>query len=1235
MNSISSKYITKPLCSLLSLSILLSPLGNLAYAATTIALPNAPLAVSSKVKPNVLYTLDNSGSMAWETVTGYDGTGEYRGGNADTNAFYANSYNQIYYDPAVTYTPAVTWQNISMGNAPKTAANNNPFIAGQGTIDLTPTCVGATDSATDTTNIVNKKGVVIGTTTVDAPLPTSANCAAGTTRAKYAYYYLWDGATSIANNAPVNAAFPGRIDIIPGRTYPRPTTANPSGLKPATRTDCITIPTVANPTQCSYDEEIQNFANWYSYYRTRILMTKTVLGQVFGAIDQNTSSTNPPQFRVGFQTIDNASGDNASVTNGAYWLDIADYDATQKQTFFNTLYAITPTVGTPLRYAADRAGKLFSGTLTSGTTKAKDPVQYSCQQNYQILSTDGFWNEETLPSLPASNLDGAANITLPEKVKGSAGTLIGPTIPVARPYFDGSNTANTLSDVTYYYWATDLRKTGGACTNNGVDLCTKNNVPPNDKDPATWQHMTTYTVGLGANGKLDYQNSLDSNGFYSVTPKGDYAAILNGTKNWPAIPTTGTNQGNIPETIDDLWHAAINGHGIYFNAGDPSNLKRGLTNALLDISGRSQSGAGFTLDAAGIGDSTGAFVVKYDSATWSGSLAAQQVTLDTSGNLQFSTKWDARDKITAQASGTGWDTVRKIVTFDGSNKIPFRFANLSAAQKANLGVTADQQDTVDYLRGKPIARFRARNFLLGDIVSSEAVVVGAPKENYKDGLGNTGYEAWKSGKLGRESRIYVGANDGMLHAIDPDIAASDLTTGPGGKELWAYVSNLLFAGPNNTPAIDGLQALTKSSLFQHHFYVDQTPVYKDVDFARTKGVTTATPDWHTILVGGLNKGGKGFYALDITDPNPASTEAATATAKVLWEFTDPDMGYSFGQPQIAKTRKHGWVVFVSSGYNNTGNGYLYVLDVKTGALLEKISTGADAGGGMTEVTGWVPSAGDYTAEQVYGGDLNGNLWRFDVSQAASNTAAFPAPVKMATLTDSGGKAQPITTAPRIDLVGQDRWVVVGTGKMLSVGDELDKQQQSMYVFKDGNKALPYVNPGDTSGAPILPYGQTFPLAMRSANLVSISDADLINNNTGNLAGKMGWYHDLTGVDNGTGGSGGTEKIHITPIVKSGLVAWSTALPQIADACTNSLKGRVYAAGIADAQSRVLSGSGLGSAKMSFSAQDSDVIKLRVVSAKDGKDRLLAQTVDGKITSIDANLSPGSNGAKRLNWREIK
>lgn len=264
----------------------------------------------------------------------------------------------------------------------------------------------------------------------------------------------------------------------------------------------------------------------------------------------------------------------------------------------------------------------------------------------------------------------------------------------------------------------------------------------------------------------------------------------------------------------------------------------------------------------------------------------------------------------------------------------------------------------------------------------------------------------------------------MLHAFNGDTSGAP----GGGQERFAYAPSFAFNGPGSpaTPAVNGLAALATVD-YQHHFYVDSTPTVADVDFARAgvspSTVASGTFDWHTLLVGGLGKGGQGYYALDITDPTTMSGSETGLASKVLWEFTDPDLGYTFGRPVIAKTREYGWVVIIPSGYNNVngpvtnqGKGFLYILNAKTGALLAKVTTGvgtATTPSGLGYISGYTIDFADYTVEQIYGGDLLGNVWRFDVSQ--SSGATYPAPVAIAQLTDPSGAAQPVTAPPQIQV----------------------------------------------------------------------------------------------------------------------------------------------------------------------------------------------------------------------------
>jgi type IV pilus assembly protein PilY1 len=228
-------------------------------------------------------------------------------------------------------------------------------------------------------------------------------------------------------------------------------------------------------------------------------------------------------------------------------------------------------------------------------------------------------------------------------------------------------------------------------------------------------------------------------------------------------------------------------------------------------------------------------------------------------------------------------------------------------------------------------------------------------------------------------------------------------------------------------------------------------VVNDVCTANCTSATTAV--WKTILVAGLNGGGKGYFALDITSPT---------SPVLLWEFDttdDSDMGYSYGNPIVTKKADGTWVVLITSGYNNTtgsnpGKGFLYVLNASTGAVITKYGTGAgDATtpSGLAKINTYVPDALiNNTAEFVYGGDLLGNLWRFDINSAQSATNPF----KVALLKDPSGNTQPITVRPELAEVNGKRVLYVGTGRYLGTSDLTDTQQQTIYAISDDASGTP-------------------------------------------------------------------------------------------------------------------------------------------------------------------------------------
>jgi type IV pilus assembly protein PilY1 len=1220
MNIVQANKLKKIAAAILVLQLSLAPVGNAAYAAVT-DLTDIPLAAYSGVKPNIMYTLDNSGSMHYSTVTGYDGLAEYTapnpGSNAarNTHAYYSGAYNLVYYDPATTYKPAVTPLAISLGNANPAATRLDPFVnwngAGTGTAGGTLNTVNLTERCTPS-NLVTPPLPSYGVTTAGNGLYVTAtaangNCAtnANGVRARYAFYYLPSATANLQTATPADTDFPvaNRVDIIPTRlTYP----------KAATRTDCVTTPSTTAPTVCSYQEEIQNFANWFSYYRTRINMTKSALGLVFAGLED--------RFRIGFNTINDAAYNNqtAPALDTDYWQNVRDFNPAQKAAWFDKLYKVYPANGTPLRNQMQKIGRYYSGQLKS--LGAADPLQYSCQSNYHIMSTDGFWNAtEATPSNPVvGNQDNTQADGYSTLASGS---------------FDGTGQSNTLADVAMYYYKNDLRPGvpgSAACIGAipGVDVC-ENIVKTNRKDKATHQHMTTFTIGLGANGQNPYFDDYETRSDLAYAGKGYDANFWlsklkagNASFSWP-VPV-----GDTRTTIDDLWHAAVNARGTYLNAGDPASLTKGLTKILNEIAAReaSSAGAALTSNSLTASVSAGAFTVGYDSGDWSGNLTANTLAIDPITGFAITTPaWYAQPLLDTLAAGTGWKDNRKIFTVGKDDKpSPFIYDKLSSTQQTALV----NKDILAYIRGdNSNTSFRFRKHVLGDIVNSEPTYVKEASANYLE-ITNPGYAKFKLDALSRLPVVYVGGNDGMLHAFNGQVDLSKDAN--GGKELWAFVPPLVYQGPNNTPAVDGLAALANPD-YIHHPYVDAKPMVRDVDFKRTggdpKAVATNSTDWRTLLVSGYGKGGKGFFALDVTNPanDAGATEQNLADAKVLWQFTDPDMGYSFGRPQIAKTRKWGWVVVVSSGYNNItgsnpGQGFIYILNAATGALLQKIGTGVGSAAdpsGLTYLDGYYVDEGDYTIEQVYGGDLFGNLWRLDVSQAATVAGDFPAPVKIAVMTD-GTNTQPITTPPLIALGTNnvDRYVVVGTGKLLGTTDRADAKTQSFYVFRDGAKTAPYL-------PATLPAGFSFPLKRTDF-------AQLLDPLAGiSTTGKIGWYINLGHDSTVTSPS---ERVVIRPTVTTGAVVFATTIPTIGNACSGDTKSNIYGVSLEKGKSLIKDENGL---TLAFLASKIGIEKTQGAYVK-GKFKVLTTNSRGEVEDplkkqLGSDIKDGV--PHRFYWRE--
>jgi type IV pilus assembly protein PilY1 len=1054
-------------------------------AATPIA--SVPVDTSNIVPPNIIFALDDSGSMDMEVMQDtedgsfwfkrvsssfaqfYDSTGkpnfdaDYRygylfpvGATLDTRTIstgtemYAvpplpeygfvrsSSYNSIYYNPAVTYFP---WEPAYIGTASRsftaassTAPRSHPVLP------LTGTATTVALTATSTNEANNFTFKMVGGMVIPA-----------NTR------FRKDGGTWKSQSTALTIASGDRYDVAPA-FYPatywsKITTACPSGATCSTSTpDGARIQRfeiksgTTFPSGRSYADELQNFANWFQYYRKRKLMLAASMGQV---LSQLTS------IRGGVSKFNDTSGSGGTRPNVTMYDFSSTTPASNWQATLGTIYTNPADGGTPTRDSLTHVGKQFM------RTDASAPVLFACQRNAAMVLSDGF--------ATASN---AANV--PSYSKSTYGA--------AAPY--ATTTTNTLADIALYYYTTNLRST---LTPGQVAFDPSDLSPNADRNRNI--HMNTYALTLGVKGTIFGKNAPATNNPFTTTPA------------WPTSYTS-----NQPTAVDDLWHATINGRGLMLSAEDATTTTAKVQDAISDvlIKAGAQSAVAVSRVNLKAGDST-AYVSSYQVNGWYGDLQAYPIDPATGDINSASPQWSAQANLDVRAPGS-----RIIAIGEAGGAVPFRHANVSAATKTalNLTTTSDSADVIDWLRGvrtKETVVYRARSHVLGDLVHSEPEVVKGAAAAYLD----NGYGDFASGVATRTRALYVGGNDGMLHAFDST----------NGNELWAYIPSFV------TPRLKNLA----SKSYTHQFYVDSSPVSGDIQVGT---------EWRTILVAGLRGGGAGFVAMNVTSPTVADeTELA---GKVMWEFPNAstpataasNVGLSFGKPVIAKVAGHGWVVIVSSGYNNTGGdgkGHLFVLNAATGALIADVATAAGSAAtpsGLAQISAYASNGrADAQIDTVYGGDLQGNVWRFNLTGAASTWNA----VKLATLTD-GTNVQSITSAPEVanvtTLAGTKRIIFVGTGRLLAQTDIVDTQKHSFYGLVD-----------DLTDTPTIASVRT---ALQQKTMSTVGTGRTISGSAVDYTEKKGWYFDF----------GTSERVTTDPQAAFGSIIFSTNIPS-QSACSSA------------------------------------------------------------------------------------
>jgi type IV pilus assembly protein PilY1 len=744
----------------------------------------------------------------------------------------------------------------------------------------------------------------------------------------------------------------------------------------------------------------------------------------------------------------------------------------------------------------------------------------ACRRTYHVFMTDGAWN--TQGTLSAGNADGLPR-TLPSPDASlylKEGALYNLPVPPTsydttsnqvRAYKDtyggGAGQASTLSDFAFRSWAEDLQPTMANKIspsikqrgNETVGATTLQEFWNPKNDPATWQHIRQHTIGFGS-GATNWVGAPDWDSLTNNNYGGDYSNLVNGTVVWPDPQVT--NTGTPAIRTSELWHAALNGRGKFYPALNANALTAAFTDILDNIlADTSNPLTTISSDGAGLSANSKSYVAGYDAKKWTGRLKAFPIN-PTTGLLGAAEVWSATGLGAINAANqfvvndpgkldhpTYPVSTRLVTSFNGTAGIEWKtYSSLPSAHqlpmsKNNSG-TVDHtaannygQKRVDYIRGdrsneqsETNGIFRNRDSRLGDIINSKILYLGKPVSNY----GDTAYQTFKRpvGSGSRAPMLYVGANDGMLHGFD---AAT-------GVEKLAYIPQGIAQGD--------LRKLTDPT-YTHQYFVDGTPFAGD---AKVGTGTASTNPWRTVLASGLGAGGKGYFALDVT--NQLNFTAATASSLVIADTTastDPDIGNMFITPAIDPSdasrssqivrlnadnaAKHRWALVMGNGYNSTNEAPVLMVQYLDGAKeIKKISpciaratgvfdtacayktnTGLTINGSTSNglsTPRLVDLNDDGIADVVYAGDLLGNVWKFDLS------SKDPSEWKTSFTNEPLFKAktgQSFTTAPYVEpnfTAGSGVQIHISSGRNLTLADQTSNIIETTYSLWDNSRFGP-------------------------------------------------------------------------------------------------------------------------------------------------------------------------------------
>ncbi|WP_226666317.1 pilus assembly protein [Microbulbifer aggregans] len=898
--------------------------------------------------------------------------------------------------------------------------------------------------------------------------------------------------------------------------------------------------------------------------------------------------------RVGLMQFD----PEGEANGGGMLQGLTSINDETKLSLISAISEVSANGGTPLGETFEDVGRYFISGYDDQELAYKkknwdDSITTASKRGDEIFSSEPDWGDV---SKPVSGVDGAAiqyycqksfMVALTDGDPTSDGDVDGDLseFDYACEGVSGCTTGNndSMDDVVKALYDIDLRP----------DLKEPNQTPVKN-------NIASYMIGF-ANSNLSNSEVLINSGCFG----------------------SGHHEG------DGSCDSGSSSDYVY-SANNASELKVTFNRIINKVHAIVGSSSSVAFNSTSLETGSALYAAKFDSGDWSGELSA--LTINSDGSISSTSSWEAADILDQgddvsgrilltykDGGGVPFTTVDTALDFDGAEsdtELDLKI-NTSTGSKVEDDLAAER---LAYLRGDrsneggSVDQFRARSSRLGDIVNSTPVYVGAPAGSWDraDFPESDSYAQFKSDKSSRTPMVYVGANDGFLHGFNASATGAN-----AGKELIGYSPAVLTSSEEGL----GLHALT-SQLYQHKYYVDGTPTV--VDAYIESGDTAA---WKSILVGGLGGGGKGYFALDVTNPSLFSEDNAGDI--VLWEFTsssNENLGYTFSRPQIGRMSNGKWAAVFGNGYDSeTGDAGLFIVYLDgSGHVYLPTNIGTQAIKNGLSTPAIVDADLNGTIDRIYAGDLFGNMWVFDVE----TDEKWSAGAQSGTVIKLFSSGQPITGAPLVARNTANEsgavpnlLVTFGTGQYLTGADTADASAGGFYAVSDNGQT------GLTANN----------LEIRTLGERTVEGVThrTLSGNAIDWSSKAGWYIPLqTGVN-----TDGGERVVTRPDLLRNILFFNTLIPT-GEVCSAGGYGWLMSVdvrtGLAPEKYAIYDGNGDGTIDSADMGLIGSMVSEGIPNKPGflGGKRQYTSTSAGTINERDINVGGGEREG-RLSWEEIR